>query len=114
MLNEHDQLALMDITYYAGYFKDFDPGKYLAKKDRRARFCDYCEHCKISSTGKQWCDINKNGNGWSRYGVFNKLKGTSCIDFLTRRTIPVVDWLGDDIKPVAGKDYFIWINPKFK
>ncbi|MBQ6199314.1 MAG: hypothetical protein IJK44_08790 [Bacteroidales bacterium] len=108
----HDPSAIMDITYYTNYFKGFDPGKILAQKDRRARFCNYCEYCKTSARDTTWCDIRQ--NGWTKHGTFDKLKGTTCPKFMWRRSIAAVDWDFGDIKPTAGKDYIIWKNPKLK
>ena len=108
----HDSSAIMDITYYTNYFKGFDPLKILAQKDKRARFCNYCEYCKTSSLNDTWCAMRKNGS--SRKGTFDKTKGTSCYEFMWRRSSAAVDWDTGDVKPQRDKDYSIWINPLYK
>lgn len=108
----HDAESLMDITYYTNYFKGFDPAKELARKDWRARFCDYCEHCLTSARDTTWCDIKL--NGWTRHKTFDRTKGPTCPRFAWRYSSAAVDWIGEDIKPKEDIDYHIWKNPKFK
>lgn len=108
----HDSSSLMDITYNTNYFKGFDPAKELARKDWRARFCDYCDHCLTSSRGTIWCDLKL--NGWTAHKTFDRTKGPACAKFVWRYSSAAVDWVGDDIKPKEGIDYRIWKNPLFK
>ncbi len=108
----HDEKSLMDITYNTYYFKGFDPGKELARKDWRARFCDYCEHCLTSIRNTTWCELNLNGT--TRYNSFIRTKGPKCPEFIWRSLTAAVDLIGEDVKPKRGIDYFIWKNPVFK
>lgn len=110
-LAHHQPSALMDITFDTDKVPDFDPGKVLARKDIRVRYCDYCDHCRANWEKVTWCDIVKNGT--SRKGTFDKLKGRTCPEFLWRRNEPF--FMGDaQIDPVEGEDYVIWINPEMK
>lgn len=111
-LNNHDPACLIDITYHTNYFKGFDPEKELARKYWRARFCNYCEHCKTSVRNTTWCEAKKNGN--SKYDTFNRTKGPNCPEFIWRKNTAFVDWNSNDVKPQEGRDYHIWINPAFK
>lgn len=108
----HNANSLMDITWYTNYFKGFDPARELARKDWRARFCDYCEHCITTLRDTTWCDIKL--NGWTKHKTFDRTKGPSCPEFVWRVSTAAVDWTGEDIKPKEGIDYHIWKNPIFK
>lgn len=108
-LDNHHTSALMDITFDTEIVPDLDPGKILARKDKRARHCTFCEHCISNREGTTWCNIVKNGT--SRKGTFDKLKGTYCLDFEWRKNEPF--FMGDErIDPVEGVDYVVWVNPE--
>ena len=82
----------MDITYNTNYFKGFDPAKELARKDWRARFCDYCDYCLASSRGTIWCDLKL--NGWIAHKTFDRTKGPakpfSCFLFRPTKAFAVL------------------------
>lgn len=110
-LDIHQPSALMDITFDTDKVSDIDPGKILARKDIRARHCDFCGHCRTNWERVTWCDIVKNGT--SRKGTFDKLKGRTCPEFQWRRNEPFC--MGNAvIDPVEGEDYEIWINTELK
>ena len=114
-LDHHNPSAIMDVTYDCEKISNFYPGKALARKDQRARFCDFCEHYvqtydfMESRIKNKWCNIGKNGS--HQKGTFDKIKGTYCRDFEWEKSDPFL--MGDEaIDPVEGEDYTIWINPE--
>ncbi len=107
--DKHHPTAVMDITFERRYHS-YDYQRILARKDNRARFCDFCEHCiRWGITENVWCNIGKNGS--KQKNTFNKMKGTQCPYFVWRKS-------DDDISAekllVEGVDYVIWFNPKYE
>lgn len=103
----HKSSALMDITYDA----EIDAGRYallgvMAKRDRRARLCDLCEHC-IKYETATWCKQVKNGT--SRKGTFDPLKGVNC-QFFEWRMYPNLPLQIDNMLAEQSR-YIIWVNP---
>lgn len=109
--SQHHPSAIMDITYEQDWrYSSIDYHEILAKKDIRARFCDFCEQCiKWGPTNDTWCKLGKNGSG--RRGTFNSQKGTYCVHFEWKR------YDGVFIPPKEleeGEDYEVWINPQLE
>jgi ferredoxin-thioredoxin reductase catalytic subunit len=113
-LDNHHLKALMDITFDVDKVgSTFNPLYAFAKKDNRARFCNFCNYCITGGINDDspviWCKLVKNGT--SRKGTFNKEIGVTCPHFKWATWLDMVHYREKDI--VEGVDYSIWINPAY-
>lgn len=106
-VNEHNDNALMDITYNIQSVPyDFNPHVVLAKLHIEARNCYLCDHC-VRTEEVTWCNIVKNGS--TRKGTFKVEKGQKCSFFKWHDYLNYLyDSYSTDI--LEGKDFKIWIN----
>ena len=110
----HDVRAWFDVTFdFAKLPMRFDARELVARYEPEFRTCDLCSSCFSNDLDNTWCQVN----GSKRKGTFNPDKAKTCSRFIPRGSkegFPFLEPSVDYDALTQGKDYQVWINPRFK
>lgn len=117
----HDESAVFEITHDSSWSKyhRFSAVEMISDKNSLYRNCYCCVHC-LDKTKKSYC--NQGLNGSINTGLIDKFKARICNSYYLSGSYPY--WRGffgevnedggvDYEAFVAGRDYDLWLNPRF-
>lgn len=116
--DDHDENAVFEITYDLSRFpRRFSVVEMISNKNPLYRNCYCCVHCLDNNS---YC--NKGLNGSLISGLIDKFKARTCDSYYLSGSYPY--WRGffgevyedggvDYESFVAGRDYDLWLNPRF-
>lgn len=120
MSDAHDENAVFEITYDLRWSHHrFSAVEMISKRNPSYRNCYCCVHC-INEANKSDCNQGLNGSLIS--GLIDKFKARTCDSYYPSGSYPY--WRGyfgevfqdggvDYESFIAGRDYDLWLNPRF-
>jgi hypothetical protein len=121
MSDAHDENAVFEITYDSSWFKHrFSAVEMISDKNSLYRNCHCCVHRFVDITKRSYC--NRGLNGSIMTGLTDKSKARTCDSYYPSGSYPY--WRGyfgdvhedggvDYESYYAGRDYDLWLNPRF-
>lgn len=121
MSDAHDENAVFEITYESIWFpRRFSAIEMISNRNPLYRKCNCCVHC-IDEIKKSYCNQSLNGSLIS--GLLDKFKARTCDSYSPSGSYPfwrdsfgkVYEDGGVDYESfVAGRDFDLWLNPRFQ